>query len=171
MNHKFETTKSTIGNKKPQIPLGYASWILCLFYPFMQNKTNLNNRATIDERRETKKCKTNPISTTRHRPNTQTVTILHHTFTNFALILPKNTQKRANFYSEIHKKRELLPNFYAKRIQFSFTNPEPNVVHGQPATKNMQNEPNLQTSSHKCLRTKDIRKYLPTALLVSTNNQ
>jgi len=36
---------------------------------------------------------------------------------------------------------------------------------------NMRNEPNLHKNSHNCLRNIDLRKYLHTALLVSTNNQ
>ena len=77
-----------------------------------------------------------------------------------------------DYYESITNHEQRTTNYepiYAKQTQFSSTNPEPNVVHGQPPTYDirntryeiMQNEPNLQNNEHKYDISKGLQKYSP----------
>jgi hypothetical protein len=69
-----------------------ASWVLCLFNPFMQNKPNFKPRSTIKMKKQTQ------FSYQRHRRNTQTVQI-------YPQLLQLFTRLRRTFAQKMQKMR------------------------------------------------------------------
>jgi hypothetical protein len=75
-------------------------------------------------------------------------------------------------YHQMRKKTDKMNTIFKPKTRDTRTNPEsslPTVLLTGTITTKMQNEPNLQTNSHKCPRNIDLRKYLHPAMLVSTN--
>jgi hypothetical protein len=66
---------------------------------------------------------------------------------------------RGEFLRQMNLKMQNKPNFNHRHTQYDI----------RDTKLFMQNEPNLYTNSHKCLRNMDLQKYLHPALLLSTN--